>query len=85
MNLAVSDTNVILDTAISPSLWLIPSNMIIPKIIIPGYNNMLKIADKSMKFGLNKNANYYVSVGNSQKKIHQDQVLTHHLTALLTI
>ena len=31
MNLAVSDTNVILDTAISPSLWLIPSNMIIQK------------------------------------------------------
>ena len=29
MNLAISDTNVVLDIAISPSLWLLPSNMII--------------------------------------------------------
>ena len=58
MNLAISDTNVILDTAISPSLWLLPSNMMIQKTVIPGYNNMLKVATKNIKFGLNKNINY---------------------------
>ena len=41
---------------------------------------MLKIASKNMKFGLNKNVNYYVTTGNrSQKKSHQDQALTRHL------
>ena len=81
MNLAVSDTNVILDTAISPSLWLIPSNMIIQKTIIPGYNNMLKIASKNMKFGLNKNINYMETHKSSQKKTHQSasEASTHHL------
>ena len=58
MNLAISDTNVVLDIAISPSLWLLPSNMIIQKTTIPGYNNMLHVATKNMKFGLNKNINY---------------------------
>ena len=31
MNLAISDANVKLDIAISPSLWLLPSNMVIQK------------------------------------------------------
>ena len=81
MNLAISDTNVVLDTAISPSLWLLPSNMIIQKTVIPGYNNMLKVATQNMKFGLNKNINYYGTINkNTPKKIHQDDsVKTSHL------
>ena len=44
---------------------------------------MLKIADKNMKFGFNKNVNYYASSNSSDtKKIHQDQALTHHLENL---
>ena len=62
MNLAI------LDTAISPS------HMIIQKIIIPGYNNMLRVTPKNMKFVLNKNINY----GKSAKKFHQDPVKTFH-------
>lgn len=42
---------------------------------------MLKIADKNIKFGLNKNVNYYVTTSNSSipKKIHQSasEALTH--------
>ena len=75
MNLAISDTNVVLDIAISPSLWLLPS-----KIIIPGYN-MLCVASKNMKFGLNKNINYYGTL-RVQKKIHQDSAITSHLDNL---
>ena len=59
MNIAVSSTNVILNTAISPSLWLIPSSMIILKNPIEGYNNKLKISSEGMKFGINKKLNFY--------------------------
>ena len=83
MNLAISDTNVVLDIAISPSLWLLPSNMIIQKTTIPGYNNMFRVATKNMKFGLNKNINYYATIRkNTPKKIHQDSTITSHLDNL---
>ena len=58
MNQAVSDTNVLLDTAISPTLWLIPSSMIILKNPIQGYNNKLKVSTPDMFFGINSNLNY---------------------------
>ena len=44
MNQAVSATNVVLNTAISPTLWLIPSSLIILKNPIEGYNNKLKVS-----------------------------------------
>ena len=81
MNLAISDTKIILDLAISPKLWLLPSKMIIQKNIIPGYNNMLCMATKDMKFGLNKNINYFHNNRDLQKKIHQN-ALTSHLDSL---
>ena len=59
MNIAVSSTNVILNTAISPSLWLIPSSMIILKNPIEGYNNKLKVSSEGMKFGINKKLNFF--------------------------
>lgn len=59
MNITISSTNVILNVAISPSLWLIPSSLIILKNPIEGYNNKLKVSNENMKFGINKNLNYY--------------------------
>ena len=58
MNEAVSDTNVILNTAISPTLWLIPSSLIILKNPIEGYNNKLRVSTEDMVFGINKDLNY---------------------------
>ena len=57
MNEAVTDTNVVFNVAVSPSLWLLPSNMILLNKPIPGYNNKLKVSDGSMKFGLNEDVN----------------------------
>ena len=42
MNRAIQSTNVVLYLAISPSLWLIPSNLIILKNLIMGFNNEVK-------------------------------------------
>ena len=41
INRAISDTNVVLSLAISPSLWLLPSSLIILKNPVYGYNNRL--------------------------------------------
>ena len=59
INEAISATNVVLNTAISPTPWLIPSSLIILKNPIEGYNNKLKVSTKDMKFGINKGLNYY--------------------------
>ena len=58
MNQAISSTNVVLNTAISPTLWLIPSSLIILKNPIEGYNNKLKVSDENMVFGINENLNH---------------------------
>ena len=58
MRAAVSATNVVLNLAILPRMILIPSDMIILKENIPGYNNTLTIATKSMKFGKNPGLNF---------------------------
>ena len=59
MNEAITATNVILNTAISPTLSLIPSSLIILKNPVEGYNNKLKVSTEDMKFGINKGLNYY--------------------------
>ena len=82
MNQAVTSTNVVLNMAISPTLWLIPNNLIILEKPIVGYNNKLKVSDESMNFGLNKNVNYFGTIINQPKKVHQDQAPTHHLETL---
>ena len=48
MNQALTDTNVVLNIAISPSLWLLPSNLILLNKPIPGYNNKLKVSNENM-------------------------------------
>ena len=58
MRTAIKDTNVVLNMAITPGIILIPSNMIILKEKVARYNNVLTLATKDMKFGVNKNVNY---------------------------
>ena len=58
MRTAIKDTNVVLNMAITPGIILIPSNMIILKDKVEGYNNVLTLVTKTMKFGVNKNLNY---------------------------
>ena len=82
MNQAITSTNVVLNIAISPTLSLIPSSLIMLEKPIVGYNNKLKASDETMKFGLNKNVNYYGTTSNQSKKIHQDSVISPHLDTL---
>jgi hypothetical protein len=70
MRTAVRDTNVILNTAISSGLVLFPSNFIILKNPIPGYNNILQTAKGSIKFGFNPKANYVGVKKDPPKKQH---------------
>ncbi len=58
MRTAIASTNVVLNMAISPGMILIPSNLIIHKEKIPGYNNVLTLATDKMKFGKNTGVNY---------------------------
>ena len=56
IRLAIKNTNVVLNLAISPGLILIPSDMIILKENVAGYNNTLTLATE-MKFGVNEEVN----------------------------
>ncbi len=58
MRAAIASTNVVLNMAISPGMILVPSNLIIQKEKIPGYNNVLTLATDKMKFGKNTDVNY---------------------------
>ncbi len=58
MRTAIASTNVVLNIAISPGMILVPSNLIIQKKKIPGYNNVLTLATDKMKFGKNADVNY---------------------------
>ncbi len=58
MRTAIANTNIILNMAISPGMILVPSNLIIQKEKIPGYNNVLTLATDKMKFGKNTGVNY---------------------------
>ncbi len=58
MRTAISSTNVVLNMAISPGMLLVPSNLIIQKKKIPGYNNILTLATDKMKFSENTGINY---------------------------
>ena len=58
MRTAIANTNVVLNMAISPGMILVPSNLIIQKEKIPGYNNVLALATDKMKFGKNTDVNY---------------------------
>ena len=59
MRKAIEDTNVVLNMVISPGIILIPSNLIILDKMVSGYNNVLKLAIKGMRFGKNDKINYF--------------------------
>ena len=65
MRTAIGSTNVVLNMAISPGMILVPSNLIIQKKKIPGYNNVLTLATDKMKFGKNADVNYKASASQS--------------------
>ena len=74
MNRSIISTNIILNMAISPSLWLLSNNQIILKNPVPGYNNTIKIANKSMDFGYNN-----INITNSRivtSPVNQQTILT---------
>ena len=73
MRTAIKDTNVVLNMAITPGIILIPSNMIILKEKVAGYNNVLTLATKDMKFGVNENVNYVKPVQQEITKVQQQQ------------
>ena len=58
MRTAIAITNVVLNMAISPGMILVPSNLIIQRKKIPGYNNVLTLATDKMRFGKNADVNY---------------------------
>ena len=58
MRLAIRNTNVVLNMATTPGIIIIPSDMIILKEKVSVYNNVLTLATKDMKFGVNKDINY---------------------------
>ncbi|MEN0016605.1 MAG: hypothetical protein AAF706_03250, partial [Bacteroidota bacterium] len=51
--LAIQQSKVRLDYAISPGCWLMPSNLVINTHSVAGYNNKLQRATADMKFGIN--------------------------------
>ena len=65
MRTAIESINVVLNMAISPGMVLVPSNLIIQKKKIPGYNNVLTLATDKMKFGKNAGVNYRASASQS--------------------
>ena len=58
MRTAIKNTNVVLNLAILPGLILVPSDLLILKEMVVGYNNTFTLATKAMTFGVNDNINY---------------------------
>ena len=55
--LAIESAKVRLDLAISPGLWLLPSEMVVNSESVVGYNNKLKKATSFMRIGVNSDLN----------------------------
>ena len=71
----INATRVKLDLAISPSLWLIPSKMIINlNTNVAGYNNFLQQATEDMKFGYNNINNDVKESALKEMEGHDDPV-----------
>ena len=70
MRKARSDCSVTLNLAVSPSTWLLQSDMVILNERIPRYNNtLLRVSENGMKFGVNHELNYDKSHA-VQEKVH---------------
>ena len=55
--LAIQESRVKLDLAISPGTWLLPARMVINTASKIGYNNDLRRASPQMRLGVNDNVN----------------------------
>ena len=83
MRSAITDTNVVLNMAISPGIILAPSDMKILERMIPGYNNTLTQTKDSMGFGVNTNLNYHGAASSREaKKNHQSDQPSSHVETL---
>ena len=54
---AIADTKTRLDFAVAQGVWLMPSRMVINTESVVDYNNMLMIANETMKLGVNNDVN----------------------------
>ena len=73
MRKAIADTNVILNMAITPDIILVPSDMIILKNKVEGFNNVLTLATNAMTFEKNNKVNFVKSVEKSNEEIISDE------------
>ena len=62
---AIASTNVVLNS--SPGMIVVPSNLIIQKKKIPGYNNVLTLATDKMRIGKNDEVNYKAPTATTQE------------------
>ncbi len=76
MRAAIASTNVVLNMAISPGMILVPSNLIIQREKIPGYNDVLTLATDKMKFGKNEDINYKASASQEIPDTPKTSLLT---------
>ena len=63
----VKSINVVLNLVVLPGLILIPSDLVLLKEKVPGYNNTLTIATKEMSFGKNDGLNFDSSLAKTEK------------------
>ena len=73
MRTAVKSTKVVLNLVVLPGLILIPSDLVLLKEKVPGYNNTLTMTTKEMSFGKNEGLNYDSSLAKTEKtKVYFD-------------
>lgn len=94
MRKTIVDTKVILNTAITPEMILVPGSLITLKRKIPGFNNILTMADYTMVIRENRTVNEVVVVASPQRtpkkvvpkiKFHlqwQKQIIVELITSL---
>ena len=77
--LSIQEAKVKLDLAISPECWLLPSNMVLNRESVLGYNNKLQKADSTMRFGVNDINNETKNVGVITMEGHKPKTVLPHI------
>ena len=77
--LAVQESKVKLDLAISPGTWLMPSRMLINTESTIGYNNELKRATSDMKLGVNSDINMLIKPVGIRHNLGESKVVLPHV------
>ena len=83
MRTAIKNTNVVLNMAISPGMILIPSDLVLQKVKVPGYNNVLKLATDKMKFGKNTDVNFKAPIAKTETDVASDKTATKIFTSVV--